>query len=295
MTRVRNLAGKLWEKTVNRTWYSRDYISNDIPIIIGGCARSGTTLMMEMVNSHPNIYCAMESGLLYQKTITSSKMRKLSKKFEIPFVELIELRRESFSHFQFIERFFNLLRERDGKDRWGEKSPMNVLHIERIFHHFPNSKFIHVIRDGRDTACSLKIFPKYRIVNGKRYERDTLNPLDQCIMRWVRDVSAGISWREDPRYLEVKYENLIVNTENTLREVFKLLNEPWEDQVLEYYKKRDSRRKSRIVQNPGVNTPIYTTSFNRWKKEFNEDDEILFKELAGDLLIKLGYEENNDW
>jgi hypothetical protein len=93
----------------------------------------------------------------------------------------------------------------------------------------------------------------------------------------------------------VKYENLIVDTENILRKVLNLLEEPWTNQVLTYYEKRNSRRDRKVIQNPGINAPIYTTSYSRWKKEFNVEDKILFKKLAGDLLIKLGYEENNDW
>jgi hypothetical protein len=50
-----------------------------------------------------------------------------------------------------------------------------------------------------------------------------------------------------------------------------------------------------MVQNPGAVKPIYKTAYNRWKKEFSKEDKILFKELGGDLLIELGYEENKDW
>jgi hypothetical protein len=50
-----------------------------------------------------------------------------------------------------------------------------------------------------------------------------------------------------------------------------------------------------FVTSPEATKPMSTSSFERWKNEFSENDKILFKQLAGELLIDLGYEVNSDW
>ena len=290
-----NILDKIWQHTANRSWYTRLYVSNDNPVIIGGCARSGTTLIRVMLDSHPNIYCGPESGLLYFKTLTSKRIRRLSQVFEIE-EDIKSLVRKSDSFRRFIEYFFTALRERAGKPRWADKTPQNVLHIERIFQIFPKSRFIHMIRDGRDVACSLRTFPRFKIVDGERVELNTRNPLEACIKRWVHDVSEGMKWRGDQRYQEIKYESLVTESMEAAQDVLKFLDEPWNENVTQFYKiQSKSREDTKIVQNPGATQPIYSTAYGRWRREFSEEDKELFKSLAGDLLVELGYESSDDW
>jgi len=296
MAKIASLLERLWVKTIKAGWYRTDHVSEETPVVIGGCARSGTTLMRVMIDTHPNIYCGPETGLLYLRTLTQRKIRKLSRKLEVPEETLRAMMRDTPSYFSFVETLFDHLRERAGKPRWGDKSPQNVLHLDRILRHFPEARFIHMIRDGRDTACSLRTFPRYRMVDGKRMELDTDNPLDQCIKRWVHDVEAGMRYRGDPRYIEVKYEDLIESDEEILMRVFEFLDEPWDERVTKYYQiDSPSRDEDKMPQNPGATKPIYRTAHGRWRNEFTEEDKRVFKALAGDLLVKLGYEEDDSW
>jgi hypothetical protein len=296
MAKIMSLFERLWEKTIRAGWYKADYVSEENPVVIGGCARSGTTLMRVMIDTHPNIYCGPETGLLYLRTLTRRKIRKLSRKLEIPEEDLRAMMRGTDSYFSFVETLFDHLRKKAGKPRWGDKSPQNVLHLDRIFHHFPEARFIHMIRDGRDTACSLRTFPRYRMVDGRRVELDTMNPLDQCVRRWVHDVEAGMAYRGDPRYIEVKYEDLIGSDEESLIRVLGFLGEPWDERVTKYYQiESPGRDEDKMPQNPGATKPIYRTAHRRWRKEFTEEDKRVFKAIAGDLLVTLGYEEDDDW
>lgn len=296
MVRIASLLEKLWERTVRAGWYSRGHISEENPVVIGGCARSGTTLMRVMIDTHPNIYCAPETGLLYFRTLTRRRIRKLSWKLDIPEEKLKAMARRTDSYFQFVEALFDHLKKRAGKPRWGDKSPQNVLHLDRIFSHFLEARFIHMIRDGRDVACSLRNFPRYRMVDGRRVELGTMNSLDQCVRRWVRDVEAGMRHRGDPRYMEVRYEDLVESAEETLISVLEFLGEPWDERVTKYYEVgTPDRSDEKMLQNPGATKPIYRTAYGRWRKEFTEEDKRVFKSIAGDLLITLGYEESYKW
>jgi protein-tyrosine sulfotransferase len=296
MAKIKGLLERLWEKTIRAGWYRADHVSEENPVVIGGCARSGTTLMRVMIDTHPNIYCGPETGLLYLRTLTRRKIRNLSRKLEIPEEDLRAMARGTDSYLSFVETLFDHLRKKAGKPRWGDKSPQNVLHLDRIFRRFPDARFIHMIRDGRDTACSLRTFPRYRMVDGRRVELDTSKPLDQCVRRWVHDVEEGMRYRGDPRYFEVKYEDLVESDEMTLIRVFEFLGEPWDERVTKYYDmKSPGRSGDKMPQNPGATQPIYRTARGRWRNEFTEEDKQMFKALAGDLLVTLGYEENNNW
>lgn len=293
---IQILLEHLLEKTLNHNWYNDKYISDSKPIIIGGCPRSGTTLIRVMIDSHQNLYCGPETGLLYTNTLNPNKINKISNQLEIPKKELKKMKKESISNIHFIDNLFIRLQEKENKKRWGEKSPMNVLHINRIFKYFPNAQFIHMIRDGRDTSCSLRHFPKHKLVNGELLELNTNNPLDECIKRWVHDTQEGVKWRKDPRYFEVKYEELIIDPEKTMKELLNFLHEPWDGNVLKHHEiKSSSRSKEKIPQNVDAQKPIYTSAYGRWRKEFTQEDKEIFKKVAGELLIELGYEQNNDW
>ncbi|MCK4582902.1 hypothetical protein KAU18_06255, partial [Candidatus Bathyarchaeota archaeon] len=82
----------------------------------------------------------------------------------------------------------------------------------------------------------------------------------------------------------------------TLTRVFDFLGEPWDEQVTKYYEiESPGRSMDKMPQNPGATKPIYRSAHGRWRNEFTEEDKRLFKATAGDLLITLGYEEDNDW
>jgi len=123
------------------------------PIFIGGAGRSGTTLMRALLDAHPRICCGPElkalpeiSGLYRSFAAASSPVQQAYGN------TLADIR----SYFQeFIERLVGKYRRASGKPRWGEKTPHNLLCMLMLGEIFPDARFIHMIRDGRDVACSL--------------------------------------------------------------------------------------------------------------------------------------------
>ena len=89
------------------------------------------------------------------------------------------------------------------------------------------------------------------------------------------------------RYYEIRYEDLVLDTEATLRKLFKFINEPWDDAVLEYYKvQRDFHGEARALQ---ANRNIYKNSIGRWKKDLSLENQRIFTQCAGNLLKQLNY------
>ena len=168
--------------------------------------------------------------------------------------------------------------------------------MDYIFRHFPDARFVHMIRDGRDTVCSLRTHPSRKVVDGKVIELNTRNPIEDCIARWVTTVSAGLRYRGDPRYYELRYEDLIEDDEKTLKALFEFVGEAWEPAILEYHRGRGgSRDATKNALHPGIHKPITRSSEGRWRKDLSKEEAEVFKKSAGELLIKLGYAQDNNW
>ena len=125
--------------------------------------------------------------------------------------------------------FFELVAARRGKRRWAEKTPLNVRHLAWIFRHFPNARFIHVLRDGRDVVCSLRSHPVRRFVDGAWASVPQNRSVASCIRQWLTLTGEGMRWRADPRYLEVRYEDLVQDPEATMRRVMAFVGEPFDE------------------------------------------------------------------
>jgi hypothetical protein len=152
------------------------------------------------------------------------------------------------------------------------------------------------IRDGRDVACSLRTHPRHKIVNDQLVPLNTRNPWELGVLRWVEDVRAGLAFRADPRYREIRYEDLVAGPEPTLRSLFEFIGEPWHDRVLNFHAELGSSRDVRkFPQNPEATRPLYSDAVGKWRTEMTRAEADFFKAHAGSLLIELGYEADNSW
>lgn len=105
-----------------------------------------------------------------------------------------------------VDRIFERLANLNHKPRWGDKTPHHVRELVRLGKAFPKAKFIHIMRDGRDVSSSLR---------KKRWYGPTIH----AAWIWAESVRAGRLAGQalgSDRYIEIRYEDLIVNTEATL-------------------------------------------------------------------------------
>lgn len=270
-----------------------EYASSASPVIVGGCGRSGTTLLRVMLDSHRNLCCGPESELLLPHKI---RPHVLAERFDMPPRKLASLVSSSRSRGQFIERFFAEYAAAQCKPRWAEKTPANILHLDYLFEAFPSAKVVHMIRDGRDVACSLRTHPRHKVVNGQLVPRNTWNPLDECIGKWVDAVRAGQAYRGDERYMEMRYEELVAEPRSTLERLMQFLGEPWDEAMLQYDKvESTSRDVTKFPQNPEARRKVETRSVQRWRSDLSEADVAMFKAIGGELLVELCYERSMDW
>ncbi len=267
--------------------------SDASPVVVGGCGRSGTTLLRVMLDSHGSLCCGPESELFLPEPV---HLDVLCERFDIPPKALAGIYRRAASRCEFVDAFFAEYARRVGKPRWAEKSPRNVHRIEFVFRAFPEARFLHMIRDGRDVACSLRTHPRHNVVDGELVPTNICRPIAECAERWVVALRAAEPWRDDPRYMEVRYEDLLADPRATLEEVCRFIGEPWDERMLEYHEvDSGSRDVTKFPQNPEATEAIRTRSLQRWQRDFSEADKRVFKDVAGEMLIRTGYADSNDW
>ncbi len=230
------------------------------PILVGGCARSGTTLLLSILGAHPNIH-----AIPYE-----SASFAYHRKYNPRLTHLLNT--------AAISQLLSKQEVKPGADRWCEKSPRNIRHIGRILQEFgTHVRFIHIVRDGRDVVTS---------VHQDQPEEYWVAP-----QRWVDEVSTGLEFQDHPQVLTVKYEDIIGDFKNSVTHILKFLDLEFHPQLLEF-EKNTTVKKHRAWKN-GVQ-PIYTASVRRWEKpEFKERIQQFYNvEAPLGLLEKLGYEKN---
>lgn len=171
--------------------------------------------------------------------------------------------------FQAI--FLHLARSH-GKLGWVEKTPGNVEHIALLSRAFPESKFIHIIRDGRDAAQSF-------------HRRWWFDPR-HTIWRWKHSIHLGRSAGQalgPGRYLELRYEDLTADPERWMRRACAFISVPFDEVVIgssmrHMDARHDAARSGAIVPNSG-----------RWEAYFSERTVRSLERLSGRTLDDLGY------
>lgn len=270
-----------------------EYVSPLNLIAVGGCGRSGTTLVRVILDSHRNICCGPESGLFKPRPLD---LNKLNRKFKIDVPQLQAAYDKSQSRAEFIEQFAEICLAREGKPRWAEKTPRNVLQLDYLFARFPEARFVHVLRDGRDVACSLRTHPRHRVVNGQILPVNTWKPMERCAKRWRDSMLAVKPHWSNPRLTTVRYESLVADPRATIVGLLEFLGEPWDDAVLAHHKAESNfRDATAFPQNQEALRPIATTPVRRWERDMSSEDRATFKRIAGELLIEFGYAADNSW
>jgi hypothetical protein len=178
----------------------------------------------------------------------------------------------------------------EGKPRWAEKTPENIQCMVALGELFPEARFIHMVRDGRDVACSL--VTQARDYPTKGGNEKSVQTITGAARYWRDTVMEGRRQAADPsligRVLEVRYEALVTDTAATMRQVLAFVGEDWDDAVLSHH------TKDRTGEPPEWSTqqilePVNQTALSRWQKEMTPEDKATFKVEAGALLTALGY------
>lgn len=275
------------ERARRHRWRMRPWASAERHVVIGGCPRSGTTLLRRTFDRHPSLACGPESSLFLPARIL---VEPLAAGHGIPVAELRALLAGAPSQAAFIDAFAARYRTVRDRPRWVEKTPLNIRHVGWILARFPEARVIHVIRDGRDAVCSLRDHPDRRWVDGAWVKVPNGRSIEEHARRWVEDTAAGIAWRGDPRYLEVRYEAMVTDPAATFARVLDFLGEPFDPSMLAADPAVDAGEGR-----PDAAGPITTSSIGRWERDLDESERETVRRVAGRRLVELGYAADERW
>ncbi len=260
-------------------------------IIIGGAPRSGTTLFRSLLSAHPDI-AAPQNEYSVVPSKTKRRIRKDSALMGL--IKHIRPIKAAKDPVELTEITLNIIKTQQNKKYAAVKAPRHNLFIDIIFNHYPKCRYIHVLRDGRDTACSLRHFPKNEMVNGKLVSIEANNPFSGCVKRWKYYIESGVKWRGHKNYFEVRYEDLVSDPQKIMDGVCKHLKiDPISgDRLSGQYSKEKVESSPHTAE---VASRLFNTSVGKWEKEMTGREKDIFKEITGDLLISLGYVKDNNW
>ena len=249
------------------------------PLFLGGECRSGTTLLRVMLDAHSAIACGPETHFLVDEKFRRfhhhfrGKWWKRAAGYDYSLDDMDDLVRD------FVRGWFETYMKRRGKRRWADKTPQTINILPYLWELFPSAKFVHVIRDGRDVACS--IIPQ------------TWGPstVKDAARRWVQCIENGVQHRGDAeRYVEVRYEHLATEPEREIRRVLEFIGEEFEPQVLNYHEQKYDMPAATESSAAQVAKPLYTSSIGRWKRDLTPRELKQFLKIAGPTLEMLGYQ-----
>lgn len=285
-----------------------------MPIVVGS-PRSGTTMLRLMLDSHPQLAIPPETAFLplaRELTGSGSELRERFfaavvgfpasapgwDDFQIPREQfragLQEIR--PFSVAAGFRLFYRLYASRSGKTRWGDKTPLYCRQLLLIDELLPEAHFIHLVRDGRDAAVSLR---ERWFSPGAEIEIQAAH--------WRDNVAAAR--RDGPRcrhFLEVRFEDLVREPEAILRRICRFIALDYHPEMLRFAERAPQRlaehrtryradgsvlvsHEERLRQQAQVRNPPDVARIGIWRQLLPAEEALRFEAIAGELLAHYGY------
>lgn len=269
-----------------------------------GCERSGTTMLRAMVDAHPQVAVPDESHFLPTLVARRHALEDGSGVHVDRLVQLLHtspgFRRWRLDRQAVAECFwrarprdlaaavrllYGLYAHREGKSRYADKTTTYVFAMPAIAATLPESRFVHLVRDGRNVALSLLQVPWGPAT------------VEEAAVWWrvrveaARDAGALLG---PHRYTEARFEDLVASPDTELARLTDFLGISWDPRMLQYHSASSTTILQRMPADrqrthENLRRPP-TATLRDWRHEMSAASQLAFEALAGDLLEELGYE-----
>ena len=279
-----------------------------VPFVVGA-TRSGTTLLRLMLDAHPDLAIPYETHFIpdvidrcekgsvdpeiLTRVITRHKrwhdLRLEREELEDRLEQLHPL-----NAADAIRTVYRLYAEKQGKPRWGDKTPGYVKEMRRIQRVLPEARFVHIVRDGRDVALSLL---------SRSFGPTTV---EEAAKLWRNRIRKARRQAPELRhYMEIHYEDLILDTEGSLRRICEFAGLEFDPVMLDYHERAQERleernrmaAKGRERKNPPklkghqlAMQPPREDQIGKWRSTMSAEDVASYEAVAGEVLAELGYD-----
>ena len=286
------------------------------PIFVRGLSRSGGTLLVTILDAHPNIAMSYELyphllGPERNENFTFAEFDKELKKAKkilllaskLPTSGLgrfiircsrsniqIDDLRQIVSEFKtqgldfetstgrclFMELCCKVKMDKEKKSIWGIKCTGRYKEYMNVW---PKAKFLNIIRDGRDVLASQ--------LNNGEFNKTPAQVAKGGVS--VHSSFRSMTQKNKGSGLEVFYENLVTHPELEIQKICNFLNIKFDSSQLEFYKKELTIHKASHLSGDRIAKPIDDSKISRWKKDLSKDQLHEFLEVAGESLDYYGY------
>jgi tetratricopeptide (TPR) repeat protein len=223
------------------------------PVFIFGLPRSGTTLVEQVLASHPRIHGAGELRLARQSfdSLPSVLDRSDAPVDCVPHLDAGAVRGLADRHLDALETVGGTK-----ADRIVDKMPDNYMYVGLLAALFPRAVFIHCRRDLRDIAvsCWMTDFRSIRWANDPGHIASRFRQYRRLMVHWRAELPVTIH--------EVDYEETVADLEGVARRLLTACGQEWNPACLEFHSTQRPVRTASVAQ---VRQPIYTKSVARWK------------------------------
>jgi hypothetical protein len=275
-------------------------MGDNIMILIVGVGRSGTTLIREILNKHPNVNIAPETSFYNRLWASRKLLGSIKIRHNVPkwlYYLLFHSHDPSMENYKFLlfdlvsdfennpphsyEEMFQRILEKFAKSKnkriYGEKTPNHIFYIDHIKKRIPKTKIIVTIRDPRAVTSSM-------IKRGDLY-----NKAYQPAIEWyigMEKIFKLLEFHREDLFI-IKYEDLIDDSYTVIKDLCKFLNiEFYEDMLIP---EETNTSFKELKGRKG----IYKDAKEKWREILSKDDIKTVERICSNLMKEFGYTTDN--
>lgn len=276
-------------------------------VFLVGSPRSGTTMLKRMVNAHPMITISREThwiprffekckGVDMQGQVKPTIVKRLFEHKRFPQMKMspevlgeIVATNSELSYAELVSKIFDNYARRKKKPLAGDKTPNYVRRLDTLWKLWPQTRVLHIIRDGRNVWLSMR---NWRMTHRAAGAFGTWqeSPVLTTALWWKAMVGIGSETgrqKKDNLYAEISYEYLVGNPIQGCRRIAAFLDLEYEESMPNYFEGK-THHQAGASANATWLPP--TAGLRDWRTTMSREEIQLFEGAAGDLLSQFGYE-----
>ena len=293
-------------------------MESELPIFVLGNPRSGTTLLRLLIASHPDFVIPPECGFaVWLRTqgwswrpeyndepneidrflVALNNCRKYET-WNLPdkkVVEKIKLQRpQNYSELVACVYLAYASEYKPTARFWGDKNNFHMVHVNDIAEMFPQCRFVHIVRDVRDIACSYRELAT--LESSSPYRPNLPSNVESIAEQWNDNIEAvGKSFETIAanRRCFVRYEDLVINPEATLSKLCEFLAVPFSEEMLDFHR-RNLEPDHTMDWKELTKKPVSKNQVGRFRKLLSPLEIEYFQKHCRQTLESYGYLDSND-